>query len=49
MWNVHFNLPVRTSQPRVQPGICSFRMFSEEMDAGVTMVSRTTMGGDCTE
>ena len=35
MWNVHFSLPVRTSQPRVQPGICSFVMLNEEIDAGV--------------
>ena len=45
----HFSLPVRTSHARVHPGICSFVMLYEEIDAGVMIVSRTTMGGDCTE
>jgi hypothetical protein len=49
VWNVHLSLPVRTSQPRVYPGICSLMLLNDEIEAGVITVSFTTTGGDCTE
>src|SRR3954468_16934981 len=49
VWHVHLSLPVLTSQPRVHPGICSFMTLYEEIEAGVTTVLRTTIGGDWTQ
>ena len=46
---VQRTLPVRASKARIQPGICSFLMTSDEIDAGVMIMSRTTNGGDCDE
>ena len=48
-WNVHRTLPVRASNARIQPGICSFVLISDEIAAGVITMSLTTIGGDCTE
>ena len=49
VWKVQLVRPVRASNPRIQPGGRSFVSFSEEIDIGVTTVSPTTIGGDCTE